>query len=244
MRLYINLDNNAFVRGADNLTAAAAVTMKRGDTPLIEVQFVRAGSVVELDSGTTGKFGLKAKGDYDGSYVVSAMGWAKNGTGSSTIYTFSPSLNTTALNTLLENSGTPLASVALMGEIERTLGASITSTETINVTIYNDVNRGEEGVPTDATPSYPIPGDLLQKGYAGVVTLVSGQKDYTVDISAHALSSAPQGVLLQHIVTTASESGIAATVPADGLTSSTFTFHLTATPTVAGQKFLYLLLPS
>jgi hypothetical protein len=61
-----------------------------------------------------------------------------------------------------------LAEITLMGEITWREGAGEpTSTRTFLVIVENDVNRGTEGVPTDADPPYPPPGSLVLKSDEG-----------------------------------------------------------------------------
>jgi hypothetical protein len=67
-----------------------------------------------------------------------------------------------------------------MGEITWREGAGEpTSTRTFLVVVENDVNRGDEGVPTDADPPYPAPGSIVLKSDEGfTVTLRDTLKSF------------------------------------------------------------------
>lgn len=158
MRLYYDLNIGSFVTSPSFPQALNTFSFKRGDSSTIRLSFCQAGAVVELASGTTGKFGLKVVGNYDGDYIVSDLTWVKTGTGIATIYTFEPNLNTTELNTLLGDddggAAADVPSVTLMGEIEWIDGSTISSSATFSALVDNDVNKGDEGLPTTANPGY------------------------------------------------------------------------------------------
>lgn len=52
------------------------------------------------------------------------------------------------------------AYVDLIGELEIVSASGVKSSLTWNHRVLNDVNQGGEGVPTEATPSYPTPAEL------------------------------------------------------------------------------------
>ena len=101
MRLFIDLDSKSLVASAGERQAVTGLTFKRGDSSVIDCYFVAGGVVQELAVGASGKFGLKALGDYGGDFIVSDLAWTKVGTGASTYYRFEPSFNTVDLNALL-----------------------------------------------------------------------------------------------------------------------------------------------
>lgn len=144
MRVYVNLDSNEFVVSPTLLQRVSTVYMTRRDTLPVEVQFCRSGVVVELASGATGQLGLKKT--FAGSFLANDSGWTKTGTGTSTIYTFSLNLNTTNLNAEFPLDTEESISAKL--ELEWTESGNTSSTMPTSVTIYNDVIRGGEGVPT------------------------------------------------------------------------------------------------
>lgn len=213
MRLYVNLDSRKLRQGLTFDEDVARVDLKRRDTLSVDVIFVRALAPLELDASgpaATGKFMLKETGEFDEDPVVSATSWTKTGTGTSTLYTLLPSLNTEELadffvtgtigeevadqaaryaltgkalgyivkqldnstywkvidNAQLGNSAGWASAdeddyVDLMGEIEWTIGSTVTSTLIFAVRVENDVIRGDEGVPTSGVPAYPLPAALL-----------------------------------------------------------------------------------
>ena len=102
MRLFVDLDTKTIVASAADRAARTSLSFKRGDSSVIDVYFLQEGVVQELgDDSETGKLGLKALEDYGGDYIVSALSWSKQGSGSDTYYRFQPSFNTVELNELL-----------------------------------------------------------------------------------------------------------------------------------------------
>lgn len=144
MRVYISLDNRAFVVSPTLLQEVTTVYFTRRDVVPVEVQFVRGGTVVELASGATGQIGLKKT--YAGGFLANDTGWTKTGTGASTVYQFNLNLNTTNLNAEfpLDTEDSITAKV----EVEWTVAGTTSSTLPTNAVIYNDVIRGTESVPT------------------------------------------------------------------------------------------------
>jgi hypothetical protein len=147
MRATIDLDSRGFIVGVNLTQRVTALEFTRRDTVPVELQFVRAGAVVELATGATGRMGIKAT--YAGSFLAYDGAWTKTGTGTSTVYTFSLNLNTTELNALFADD--TVDSVAAKVEVEWTESGNTSSTLPTSATIYNDVIRGDEGTPTPAT---------------------------------------------------------------------------------------------
>lgn len=144
MRAYVNLDTNEFVVSPVLTQRVSVMYMTRRDVLPVEVQFVRGGAVVELAAGATGQLGIKKT--YSGGFLANDSGWTKTGTGTSTIYSFALNLNTTNLNNEF-----PLDtedSISAKIELEWTESGNTSSTMPTSVTIYNDVIRGGESVPT------------------------------------------------------------------------------------------------
>jgi hypothetical protein len=179
MDIYINLANGQLVQSASNRQVVTSLRFKRGDSSKIRVFFVSGTSttLVSLPNGTTGKFGLKESGNYDGGFVVSDTDWAyDNSDPDAPHYIFEPNFNTTQLNNLLGIGAAPdKESITLMGEIEWVAAGAISSSVTFRAVVDNDVIRGDEGVPTDADPPYPLPGEIeliahkgVANGYAGL----------------------------------------------------------------------------
>jgi hypothetical protein len=95
MRVYVNLDSREFVVSPVLLQRVSTLFFTRRDIVPVQVQFVRGGTVVELDAGATGQMGLKKT--FAGGFLANDAGFTKTGTGT-TIYQFDLNLNTSNLN--------------------------------------------------------------------------------------------------------------------------------------------------
>lgn len=161
MRVYVNLDSSEFVVSPVLTQRVTTLYFTRRDTVPVEVQFVRAGAVVELGAGATGAIGIKKT--YTGSFLANDTAWTKTGTGTSTVYTFDLNLNTANLDSEF-NPDASTDSITAKIEVTWTVGSTTTTTLPTSVTIYNDVIRGGEGVPTStAAGSF-----LLQSGNGSI----------------------------------------------------------------------------
>ncbi|MEI6492987.1 MAG: hypothetical protein WCO94_10600 [Verrucomicrobiota bacterium] len=174
MRLFLDLDTRSFIESAQFQRTVSSLVLKRRDHLPVDVQFLRSGVVVELASGASGKLGLKADKDFNGSFAASDLEWTKFGTGDATTYRFDLNLNTVQINALFAGVPTP-SSVALMLEIEWAEADLRTSSNTLAVTLENDIVRGDEGVAEEGGPVYPLPGTIeliarkgQNSGYAGL----------------------------------------------------------------------------
>jgi hypothetical protein len=144
MKVYVNLDSREFVVSPVLLQRVSTLFFTRRDVVPVQVQFVRGGTVVELAAGATGQMGLKKT--FAGSFLANDAGFTKTGTGATTVYQFDLNLNTSNLNAEF-----PLDtedSISAKVEIEWTESGTTSSTLPTSATIYNDVIRGGEGVPT------------------------------------------------------------------------------------------------
>jgi hypothetical protein len=144
MRVYINLDSSEFVVSPVLTQRVNTLFFTRRDTVPVEVQFVRAGAVVELDAGATGAIGIKKT--YTGNFLANDTAWTKTGTGTSTIYQFDLNLNTANMDAEFSPDATT-DSITAKIEVTWTVGSTTTTTLPTSATIYNDVIRGGEGVP-------------------------------------------------------------------------------------------------
>ena len=174
MRLFLDLDTRSFIESAQFQRAVSSLVLKRRDHLPVDVQFLRGGVVVGLADGATGKLGLKADKDFNGSFAASDLEWTRSGTGDETTYRFDLNLNTVQINALFAGVPTP-ASVTLMLEVEWAEGDLRTSSNTLAVTLENDIVRGDEGIVEEGGPVYPLPGALeliarkgQNSGYAGL----------------------------------------------------------------------------
>jgi hypothetical protein len=145
MRVYVNLDTNEFVVSPVLTQRVSTLFFVRRDTVPVEVQFVRGGTVVELGAGATGQLGIKKT--YTGNFLANDAGWTKSGTGATTIYTFDLNLNTTPMDSEFNPDATT-ESITAKIELSWTVGGATSSTLPTSATIYNDVIRGGEAVPT------------------------------------------------------------------------------------------------
>jgi len=145
MRVYINLDSSEFVVSPVLTQRVNTLYFTRRDTVPVEVQFVRAGAVVELDAGATGQIGIKKT--YTGNFLANDTAWTKTGTGTATIYTFDLNLNTSNMDAEFDPDATT-DSITAKIEVTWAVGSTTTTTLPTSATVYNDVIRGGEGVPT------------------------------------------------------------------------------------------------
>lgn len=144
MRVFVNLDSREFVVSPVLLQRVNTLFFTRRDIVPVQVQFVRGGTVVELAGGATGQMGIKKT--FAGGFLANDGAFTKTGTGATTIYQFDLNLNTSNLNAEF-----PLdTEISINGlvEIEFAEGGTNSSTLPTTATIFNDVIRGGEGVPT------------------------------------------------------------------------------------------------
>ena len=183
MKLHVDLGTGYLIEGPGFRNPVTSLRFKRGDAATLEVVFLADGTTVaELANPANLEmhFGVKARGRYDGDYLVHTSAWTLPSYGAvNPVYRCSPSFNTEELNDALgvgSATGTEFPELVLMGEITWRVGAADpTSTRTFVVVVENDVNRGTEGVPTSAEPPYPAPDNIefvsrkgAANGYAGL----------------------------------------------------------------------------
>lgn len=153
MKTYLNTETGLLALTAAATQGIRQISAKRGDAFLLEVIPSAA-----LGEGATGKF--CAKSTYSGDPVALDAAWSEPATEGAG-YLFALSLNTTELNALFTEE---TASVTLLAEITWEDETGVHSTQTFSLVVARDVWRGDEGVPTDATPEYPLPGALVLLG--------------------------------------------------------------------------------
>ena len=175
MRVYINLDTNEPVVSPVLTQRVNTFYFVRRDTVPVEVQFVRGGAVVELGAGATGAIGMKKT--FTGNFLASDSAWTKTGTGTSTVYQFDLNLNTANLDTEFTPDATT-DSIDCKIEVSWTVSGTTSTTLPTTATVYNDVIRGGEGVPTSTAAPYALlqaPGGTIYRlsvDNDGVVTTV------------------------------------------------------------------------
>jgi hypothetical protein len=144
MRVYVNLDSREFVVSPVLLQRVSTLFFTRRDIVPVQVQFVRGGTVVELAAGATGQMGLKKT--FAGGFLANDAGFTKTGTGTTTVYQFDLNLNTSNLDAEFPEDTED--SITAKVEIEWTESGTTSSTLPTAATVFNDVIRGGEGVPT------------------------------------------------------------------------------------------------
>jgi hypothetical protein len=144
MRVYIDLNSRAFVVSPVLTQRVTELLFTRRDIVPVQVQFVRGGVVVELAEGATGQMGLKKT--FAGAFLANDGAFTKTGSGATAIYQFDLNLNTTNLNAEFPQDDED--SITAKVEIEWTEGGTTSSTLPTSATVFNDVIRGGEGVPT------------------------------------------------------------------------------------------------
>jgi hypothetical protein len=152
MRLYLDIDTREFLQSPSFPRALTILALKRRDTDLIELQFLRDRTVQELPAGTTIRLGLKPSAAYTAEFLATGT-FTKSGTGISTKYLLDLNLNTVALNAAFSATPEP-ETLASMLEVEWASGTTISSSLTLPVSILNDVIRGDEGTPVEAPLFY------------------------------------------------------------------------------------------
>ena len=165
MKLYVDLESLELIEGPGFRNPVTSLRFKRGDAALLEVAFLANGMTCQHigDPGTLEiQFGVKPSTSYDVGYLAHTAVWTMpDPEATSPVYQCAPSFNTVELDSALgvgSSTGTELSEITLMGEITWREGAGApTSTRTFIVVVENDVNRGTEGVPTEAEPAYPAP---------------------------------------------------------------------------------------
>lgn len=152
--------------------------VKRGDDLLVEVQFRRDGQPTLLPDGSTLEFAAKLAGQPGSGFVIHEDTFTSplSPTG---FYTLYASANTQQLINAFgiseSNVNGTKTTVALEAEVCWVAGGHPQSSQTIKITAENDINRGDEGDPTDADPEYP-PANTVQlkaeknagNGYCGL----------------------------------------------------------------------------
>lgn len=146
MRLFLDIDTRSFLVSPSFPRVLAAISVKRRDSDLLELQFIRDRTAQELPAGATVRVGLKALNDFSGGYLAAAT-FTQSGTGADTVYLTDLNLNTTEVNAAFTAASPEPESIAAMLEVEWSAGTNVSSSLTLPVTLYNDVIRGDEATP-------------------------------------------------------------------------------------------------
>ncbi len=151
MRLHWDLTQGYIVRTPKSSTRLHTLEFKRGDAAGLELVFYANSMPVLLQPGHAIRFALKPKGHYDGEPLVYTATFTENANAKT--YTAEPSFNTAALTALFASPNAP-DRVDLIGEFSLRNGDDThgwQSSQTLQVCVFNDVIRGQEGTPGAAT---------------------------------------------------------------------------------------------
>lgn len=166
MLVDIDLDRgDTIVTGPGTNEPLSLISFKRDTSSEVIVRFWKAGIQTELASGAVGELGIKPDGKYDGDLLVYAGSWVKTGTGATTVYTFTPALNGSALATLLGRGDAPnttndKVSIPAMFEIKWVAESKKHRTQTVPCIIHNDVIDDDPGEPLYFDEKWAAPLEL------------------------------------------------------------------------------------
>lgn len=175
MKLHVDLETLQLIQGPGQQGAIPTLRFKRGDTARLQVMFLKNG-ITPASIGDSElleiQFGLKPRNQFDRAYFAHSSDWSMPADGDEApTYVCAMSFNTVAINSAL-NVGSmtleELPEITLMGEITWREGSGeSTSSRSFLVVVENDINRGNEGVPSEADPAYPSPANIELKSNKG-----------------------------------------------------------------------------
>jgi hypothetical protein len=148
VKLFWNLDTNRLVTQLGGTVVLSGMEFKRRDGVRLEILFFRGsalgGVLEEMPSTLEVRFALKTA--IGGTLLVFSADFSEDANG---WWVAEPSLNTTELNTAFASAP---ASISVFGELTRRddVGEPWASTQTLTVTVVNDLIVGDEGTPTNA----------------------------------------------------------------------------------------------
>jgi hypothetical protein len=155
VKLFWNLDTNRLVTQLGGTVVLSGMEFKRRDGVRLEILFFRGsalgGVLAEMPSTMEVRFGLKDS--LGGTLLVFSADFSEDANG---WWVAEPNLNTTELNAEFD---TNQASISVLGELTRRddVGEPWASTQTLTVTVINDLLVGDEGTPVNAS----VPTDYL-----------------------------------------------------------------------------------
>ena len=162
MKLYVDLETLQAIVGPGQRAPISCLRVKRGDLVRLDVSFLQNGlTPTAIGDPATMElhFGAKPRGTYGAGYLVYSDAWTMPAAEEvKPVYRCDVSFNTAELAAaFISPTGMELADIAIMGEITWLDGTGQTSTRTFQVTVENDVNRGDEGTPV----ALPTPDEWL-----------------------------------------------------------------------------------
>ena len=213
MKLYFDTRLGYLVTSPGQESALTGFSLKVGDTSTIDIEFGKSadpsgtpsfisGSTwtkEQLTGGSNITIGFKEDGDYaDGTLLAGSSSFSY----SDYVYTFSVSLNTTALNTAFARDDADdtndIATLATSFEVTYQPGGSggwLSSILPVTATIYNDVLLGDESSPATATD--PDEYLLKQDGIRWLSTVTSKIGGTAADLDSIATVSLDVGTRVQ-----------------------------------------------
>jgi hypothetical protein len=152
MRLAINLDNRRTYADPESTSPLTSLDVVRGDTYPVELLFFREGVAELLGDAPTITLGIKIAGRHEGEFLASNQVWTPSGSS----YSGKLSLRTDQARAI---STADSARCAL--EVSWIVDGDEQTSLAVPVTLHADYIKGDEGVPDDATPSFPAPHDIV-----------------------------------------------------------------------------------
>lgn len=163
MNIYINSEKSpAAVQAKATGSPVSSLRLKRGANINLSVVILGSSGASKL------RFGIKAKGDYEGSLLAYAE--ANNGitTDEGTRFELSLHVSSEALNDALavgSGTATAAASIPAVAEFAWQENGAERLSDTINTTLLNDIIRLTTDAPTAAAGEYPAPDLVATKSW-------------------------------------------------------------------------------
>ncbi len=161
MVLYIDLDRQVFQSSQFVTSRPTNLKLKRGDSGIVRIQFLRNGIEQELSAGAVVQLGIKEIEKYDTDFLALAPNFAEP-TAPETFYSAALNLNTASLMSALAvdlDDENDIESIEANLEVtwSEDGGSNWLSSESLVIKIANDVIRGDEGSPLEL----PGPDDYI-----------------------------------------------------------------------------------
>jgi hypothetical protein len=200
MDLSFNIPTRKLVESATYLNAITGLSFKRGDLVKLRLRFYDGSSTPETITGTNLIFVLKAT--HAGEVLAVADSWSV----ADGIYTADLNLKSTELNDAVGAND----SIKLLGELTYSEdgGTNWTSSQTVDVTVHNDVSKEEDVSPT------PLPDPIGDTAPVNEVAaaLTTGAGNAGVTWTAATAGSAGNGITVETTDDAASAETLAAEV--------------------------------
>jgi hypothetical protein len=165
MKIYLDQDTNTFVSDPNFKANLTGITLKRGDAAAISFEFVSGNTTLSASPTRLLQFGVKQNGDYDGDFIIFNDTFTIVGTE----YRMPVDTNTLAISALLPGD---TASVTLWCEATWSddAGSTWSSSNSIAMTINNDIIKGNEGISLSAWSSPALWLETSNPNYLAIGT--------------------------------------------------------------------------